>query len=478
MKRVITSMLIIAMMLVTTAVPTSFAFAASEDDPAVLDGKTVKGMTEEELDAQSVMGHWAEDNYDHGDSIDNCGVSLFSSSYSWARKSDGTFYNGTGTKALTGALCRGVDVSSWQKTIDWSKVKNSDVTFAIIRMGFGSDYKSQDDSKFAYNVEQCEKYGIPYGFYLYSYANTASKNTSEINHVKRLLKGTHPTYPVYYDLEDGGTTGKCSNATIQKYALNFCKEIKAAGYTPGIYASLYWWRNKIETSSLDSYEKWVAQYNNSVTACSYSGKNCGIWQSASDYKTAGISGRVDLNFAYKKYGKGYTAPAVSEDNETDETADGTADQTAPAAKKGWVTSGGSTYYYYADNKMYKSDWFTVGKNKYYATSTGAIYKGVYKKIGNYYYGFDSDGAMYKDTTKAINGKKYTFSEKGYSYICKVKTTARIYYRTGAGKSYKSKGLHKKGKELTIVRKNGNWWQTVNGYWVHKNYLKVTKKYPL
>ncbi|MBQ0078847.1 MAG: hypothetical protein KBS66_03000 [Eubacterium sp.] len=477
MKRTLTSLLITAMMLMTTLIPAGVVYAATDDDPAVLDGKTVKGMTEEELDEQSVMGHWAEDEFDDGDSIDNCGATLMSSANAWAKRSDGTFFNGTGTKVLTGALSKGVDVSSWQKTIDWSKVKKTDVTFAIIRMGFGSDYPSQDDAKFKYNVEQCEKYGIPYGFYLYSYANTAAKNKSEIAHVKRLLKGTHPTYPVYYDIEDGKTTGKCKNATIQSYAENFCKEIKAAGYTPGIYASLYWWRNKLECKNLDAYEKWVAQYNNSVTGCSYSGKNCGIWQSASDYKTSGITGRVDVNFTYKKYTKSSSSGStISVNTNLAEGENLTSEDevvAAPSVKKGWITdASGKLFYYYEKNKLYKSKWFTVSGKKYYATSTGAVYKDAYKKIGNYYYGFDSKGAMYKGVTKTINGKKYTFTDKGYAVICKVKTKANLNYRTGAGKKFKSKGLFKKNKELKIICKNGKWWQTSGGYWVHKDYLKV------
>ena len=52
------------------------------------------------------------------------------------------------------------------------------------------------------NVLECEKYGIPYGAYLYSYADTVAKAKSEAAHVLRLVRGHKITYPIYYDLED------------------------------------------------------------------------------------------------------------------------------------------------------------------------------------------------------------------------------------------------------------------------------------
>ncbi len=68
----------------------------------------------------------------------------------------------------------GVDVSEWQGTIDWEKVKNAGIQYAILRAGYGDDYTSQDDKTWKANVAACEKLGIPYGVYLYSYATTVS----------------------------------------------------------------------------------------------------------------------------------------------------------------------------------------------------------------------------------------------------------------------------------------------------------------
>ena len=453
-------------------------FAVAAESPAMLDGEVIPEMTQEELDKDSVMGSGNDSNK----------IFLFASNSSstsngWAKTSSGQFLNGNGTAVLPGAILKGIDVSKHQGTIDWSKVKKTDISFAIIRVGYGSDYKDQDDTKLKYNVEQCEKYNIPYGFYLYSYCNSASKNKSEIAHVLRLIKGTNPSYPVYYDLEDEKTQ-KCTALEIQSFAVNYCKEIKAAGYVPGIYASLSWWTNYLKAPALDDYEKWVARYNNSVTKSGYT-KAHNIWQAASDYKVSGINEKVDLNFAYKDlaklYGKEETTGGegtLGDNNSSENNTDNTSNTEKPPTKTtGWVTKDGKTYYYNKSGVMEKSKWLSIGGYKYYATSKGYIHKNKVAKIGSYYYGFDSKGRMYKSVTKKINGKYYYFNKSGYSYLNKVKTKTRVHQRTSASVKSKSKGVLSKNKTLYVIRKSGNWWQMSNKYWVYKKYLKVTRTYP-
>ena len=72
-------------------------------------------------------------------------------------------------------LKKGIDVSYYQGDIDWEKAKSAGVEFAIIRCGYGMDVKNQDDEKFERNVTECERLSIPYGVYLYSYADSVEK---------------------------------------------------------------------------------------------------------------------------------------------------------------------------------------------------------------------------------------------------------------------------------------------------------------
>ncbi len=201
---------------------------------------------------------------------------------------------------------RGIDVSEFQRKIDWNKVKNDGIKFAILRVGFGMDIKSQDDKYIERNIEECEKIGMPYGVYLFSYANTVDKAKSEAEHTLRLIKGRKLAMGVWYDIEDNGTSGSVGKSTLTNIIETYCKKIKDAGYDVGIYASLSWLNNKIDSSIQEKYPIWVAQY---YKECQYKG-DYKIWQYASDGKVDGISGKVDMNYYYGELGD--TKPAKTE----------------------------------------------------------------------------------------------------------------------------------------------------------------------
>jgi len=191
---------------------------------------------------------------------------------------------------------RGIDVSHHQGTIDWDKVK-SQIDYAILSVGYGDNIASQDDKQFHRNAKECTRLGIPFGVYIYSYATSIAQSKSEADHVLRLIKGDKLDYPVYYDLEDAGTTGKCSNKLIADMAEVFCNAIEKAGYWAGIYANTSWFNNKLTDNRFNKWVKWVAQYN---TTCTYEGKH-DMWQYASDGRVNGISGNVDMNYCYVDY---------------------------------------------------------------------------------------------------------------------------------------------------------------------------------
>ena len=94
---------------------------------------------------------------------------LRSSSDAWYEE-DGKFYNDQGEE-ITGAVAKGIDVSKWNGDIDWAKVKATDVDYAIISCGYGDDETSQDDPYWKTNADACTKEGIPFGTYIYSYAD-------------------------------------------------------------------------------------------------------------------------------------------------------------------------------------------------------------------------------------------------------------------------------------------------------------------
>lgn len=190
---------------------------------------------------------------------------------------------------------KGIDVSEFQGKIDWEKVKNDGIEFAILRCGYGMDFSNQDDVEYERNANECERLGIPYGVYLMSYANTVEKARSEAKHVLRLIEGRKISLGVWHDIEDNGTSGAINKETLTNIINTFCNTIKNAGHRVGVYANLNWLENKIEKTIKDNYDIWVAQY---YSKCEYEGKYI-MWQHTSSGKVNGISTNVDMNILYK-----------------------------------------------------------------------------------------------------------------------------------------------------------------------------------
>ena len=191
-------------------------------------------------------------------------------------------------------ILKGIDVSKHQGTIQWDKVK-SNIDFAILRCGFGSDIARQDDVCFEKNVAECERLNIPFAVYLYSYATTEQKIDSEIAHTLRMI-GSHKPFCVYIDMEDSSTT-KLGKAKLTAFAKRFCEGIKAKGFKVGVYANENWCKNYLDIAELhkSGYSIWCAKYsdNKPNIAAPYD-----IWQYSSKGKVDGINGNVDMNYMY------------------------------------------------------------------------------------------------------------------------------------------------------------------------------------
>ena len=186
-----------------------------------------------------------------------------------------------------------IDVSEHNQKINWEQARNH-IDGAILRCGYGMDMKSQDDLWWKYNADECTRLGIPFGVYLYSYANTDEKSRSEAAHVLRLIKGYKLSYPVYLDLEEEHSPDTRPHAV--RGAGIFAGILEAAGYQVGIYANESWYKRTIG-SALDKYTKWVAKYSSKAPDV----PDVDIWQYTSSGSVPGISGKVDLNYCYKDY---------------------------------------------------------------------------------------------------------------------------------------------------------------------------------
>lgn len=322
-----------------------------------------------------------------------------------------------------GVTAQGIDVSEHQGRIDWDAVKASGIDFAILRVGFGApSFGGRVDYQFNRNISECERLGIPYGVYVYSYAFDNQQAADEASMVIDCLSGHNPRLPVYYDLEDKTIIADGRQSGIASRAQTFCNKISSAGYKPGIYANLNWFNNILTDPVFKSgsWDHWIAQYN---TQCHYTA-SYSFWQYTSRGKVSGISGNVDMNYAYVDVSLYYWQ--LKEGTWYYATSDG-------KAYTGWLRQGGAWYWldpdaggvmatglYECNGSMYwfnasgamATGWVLDGGTWYYATGSGALARGPVS-VGGVPYCFDARmGAMLTGYQTDAQGVRRYFGSCG------------------------------------------------------------------
>lgn len=190
----------------------------------------------------------------------------------------------------------GIDVSRWQGTIDWTKVKASGINFAIIKAG-GSDAGAYQDKNFINNVWWATVNGIHCGAYYFvgKSCKTAKAGLENAQRFEKILKQVVLEYPVYIDFESPDSTNKQGNTDACKA---FCDYLESKRYYVGIYASdISGFKDRLYLDQLTAYDKWVARYGSEPKFV----KQYGIWQCSSSGMVDGIKGRVDTDISYKDY---------------------------------------------------------------------------------------------------------------------------------------------------------------------------------
>ena len=202
----------------------------------------------------------------------------------------------------------GIDISKWQKTIDWNKVKADGVEFVIIRLGYRAQATGTLtlDECFDQNIQGAHDAGLKIGVYFYTQAITNAEAKAEAQFCVNKLKDYegYLSFPVMYDIENTSSDrmGKAKVTTAQRTAFckEFCDEAIASGYKSGVYASLSYFQDNLKPETFSNeYHNWLARY---ATAYNYNGKQYNgayeMWQYTSTGKVSGISGNVDLDVYY------------------------------------------------------------------------------------------------------------------------------------------------------------------------------------
>ncbi|NLL79561.1 MAG: hypothetical protein GX234_07200 [Clostridiales bacterium] len=208
----------------------------------------------------------------------------------------------TALKETDGRMRTGIDVSKWNGDIDWERVKNAGVEFAIIRCGYrgSSSGVLVEDPYFVKNIEKARANGISVGVYFFTQAVNEVEAVEEASMVVSLCREYELDYPVFIDTEGAGGNGRADGLGVRERTAvckAFCETIESAGLKSGVYASRNWWYNNLTASELSDYVTWLAEYRSEPL---YTGKYQ-IWQYTSNGSVDGIEGRVDLNVSHLGY---------------------------------------------------------------------------------------------------------------------------------------------------------------------------------
>ena len=368
------------------------------------------------------------------------------------QKINGVCYNGSG-EVIPGAITRGIDVSEWQGRIDWSRVKNSDVDFAFIRL---SHSLKHEDTYYEYNMKNAIAAGIPVGVYIYSTAKTNKEALIEAEYVIARIKGYKISYPIVFDMEDSAQDSLTNAQRTDLYRV-FCDEIKKAGYYPMVYTNRNWYDYKLNVSRLREYDFWLASFGDTINRPDTNKYRYTIWQATGGSTTPGMNStagliagipaqnNADINFGFVDYTRIITP----------RTQPVSGYQSAGLLRNGWYKEGGKTYYYRNGTKA--TGLWTIDGKKYcfsttdgemrvnallridskyvYCSSSGALVRNGWvtlKKWNKYYFGNDSRAVTGE---KTIGGKRYYFDTK----TAVMRKNLKYVYKNGAIYYYKYNG---------------------------------------
>ena len=193
----------------------------------------------------------------------------------------------------------GIDVSKWNKEIDWDKVKSAGVEFAIIRVGYRGATTGAlvVDPYFEANIKGAIRAGIPVGVYFFTQAINTVEAVEEASMVMALCRDYKLDYPVFIDVEGLGGSGRADGLDVEtRTAVSeaFCATIESAGYRAGVYSSRNWLNQLLDMDKLNKYIVWMAEYRDVPIYQGY----YHMWQYTSGGSVDGIEGRVDFNLSY------------------------------------------------------------------------------------------------------------------------------------------------------------------------------------
>lgn len=378
----------------------------------------------------------------------------------WQQVSSGDwrYFNTSGAMSADNSYAadslKGIDVSKYQKDIDWTAVKNDGIQFAFIRVGHDEHVL---DPYFVKNIEAANAADMPVGVYFYSTSTTLEQSISDAQWVIDQLQGHLISYPVVIDLEDKSQSGSMTKGQITELGKVFCDEIRKAGYTPMIYCNENWAKNYINLDGAGDIERWIARYNGIYDTS----VKRDIWQGGSTARIQGIDGNVDVNFSFVDYTQVIT-PRTHADSSYVKTT-------------GVWRQDGTGYWYsyiYKDsngNDYPQNQWLQIDGNWYWFNDSGYLSNpSGWQMLDNEWYYYDADGTA-ASGWREINGSWYYMLDNGKMATGWVNVDNKWYYMGDAGDGVMKTGWQEQNGSWYYLNDSGaaaNGWAKIKGSWYY------------
>lgn len=206
-------------------------------------------------------------------------------------------YDGRYLKALRCDSMAGIDVSAYQGKINWKRVADSGIEFAMIRLGYrgyGAKGTLVEDKYARANLEGAAKAGLKVGAYFFSQALTEAEVHEEIDLMLEIMGDAEITMPVVFDWEyisEEARTANMDDRTLTDLNLVYCQRMAQEGYQPMIYFNPTQARTLLFLHELEEYPFWLAYYSDRMTYP----HRFEMWQYTCTGRVPGIEGDVDIN---------------------------------------------------------------------------------------------------------------------------------------------------------------------------------------
>lgn len=202
-----------------------------------------------------------------------------------------------------GPTTPGIDVSYYQETIRWPRVRKAGIRFAFIRVSDGTSFP---DPRFAANWEGARAVHLARGAYQYFRPEVSAIAQADL--LIEALARDRGELPPVIDVED---TGGRSPAQIEKGIRTWVDRVRTRLHVePMIYVSPDFWQENVGGADLTSQQLWVAHYTTGCPRVPAPWTRWTFWQHSKSGRVPGIDGPVDLDV----FNGSFDAPVDGDDD--------------------------------------------------------------------------------------------------------------------------------------------------------------------